>query len=79
MEWQDIGTYPTNEYSTEGLLDMEFQTFFPNGDCNWLQPRTHNVDMNRYGLHHLRYCDKIFGIHPRFPYFISNMSMHRRS
>lgn len=38
IDWLIIGTYPINEYNTEGLRDMEFPTLFPTGDVDWLHP-----------------------------------------
>ena len=77
--WLDIRTLPINEYNIKGLLDMTFPTLFPTGDVNWLHPHTFNVEMNEYGLHLLRYCDQIFGSHPRFRYFLLNIIMRHRT
>lgn len=57
MDWLDIGTYPIKKYNTEGLLDMEFPTLFPNGDYDWLHPRFCNVKIHEYPLHIFRYHD----------------------
>ena len=73
MEWPKIGLSPINEYNTEGLFDMAFPTLFPTGTADWLQPRLKDVRLNEYGLHLLKYCDKRFGKHPRFRYFVLNM------
>ena len=39
IDWPLIGTSPVNEYITLGLIDMAFSMLFPNGQCDWLEPR----------------------------------------
>ena len=39
IDWPSIGTSLVNEYVTPGLIDMAFPTLFPNGKCDWLEPR----------------------------------------
>ena len=75
LDWPNILTSPTNEYNTEGLLNMEFFTLFPTGDANWLHPHICNVEMHGYGLHLLKFYDQRFGNHPWFQYFLLNMIM----
>ena len=39
IQWPAIGASPINEYVTLRLLDMTFPTLFPDGRCDWLEPR----------------------------------------
>ena len=43
IEWLAIGASLINEYVMLGLLDMVFPTLFPNGICDWLEPRMKQV------------------------------------
>lgn len=38
IDWHEMNSSPINEYNTEGLLDMEFPTLFPNGVSLQMQP-----------------------------------------
>ena len=38
IDWPSFGASLVNEYVTPGLLDMAFPTFFPKGECDWLEP-----------------------------------------
>ncbi|XP_059076947.1 uncharacterized protein LOC131876152 [Cryptomeria japonica] len=79
IDWPAIGTSPINEYVTLGLLDMAFPTLFPDGRCDWLEPRMRRVHLHEFVKHLLRYRDHRFGQHPRFKYFMMNMIMRHRA
>ncbi|XP_057862036.2 uncharacterized protein LOC131070491 [Cryptomeria japonica] len=79
IEWPSIGGSPINEYTTLGLLDMAFPTLFPNGKCDWLEPRIKQVHLHEYVKHLIQYIDNHFGKHPRFRYYITNMIMRHRA
>ena len=79
IDWPRIGTSPVNEYVTEGLLDMAFPTLFPDGRCDWIEPRLRRVYLHEFVNHLLRYRDHHFGQHPRFRYYMMNMIMRYRA
>ncbi|XP_057843079.1 uncharacterized protein LOC131052428 [Cryptomeria japonica] len=79
IDWPGIGASPINEYVTEGLLDMAFPTLFPDGQCDWIEPRIRRVHLHEFVKHLLRYRDHRFGQHPRFRYYMMNMIMRHRA
>ena len=48
IDWPGIGTSLVNEYVTEGLLDMAFPTLFPNGQCDWIEPRLRKFYLHEF-------------------------------
>jgi hypothetical protein len=62
IDWPTIGVSPINEYVTLGLLDMAFPTLFPDGSCDWLEPRLWQVYLHEFVKHLMRYRDHRFGI-----------------
>ncbi|XP_059068758.1 uncharacterized protein LOC131859203 [Cryptomeria japonica] len=79
IDWPSIGASPINEYITSGLLDMAFPTLFPDGRCDWLEPRMRHVHLHEFVKHFLCYRDHRFGQHPRFRYFMMKMIMRHRA
>ena len=79
IDWPSIGVSPINEYVTLGLLDMAFPTLFPNGSCDWLEPRLWQVYLHEFVKHLMCYRDHHFGKHPKFRYFVCNMIMRHRA
>ena len=51
MDWPNIGATPIYEYTTPGLFDMTFPSLFPNGKCDWLEPRLKRVHLHEYVKH----------------------------
>ena len=60
IEWPSIGASPINEYVTAGLLDMAFPTLFPDGSCDWLEPRMKHVYFHEFLKHLIKYRDYRF-------------------
>ena len=58
---------------------MEFPTLFSTGVAMLKQPHVHEISMQEYVLHLLRYHDNRFGQNPRFPYYLYNLIMRHRS
>jgi hypothetical protein len=79
VEWPQIGVALVNEYTKEGLFDMEFPSLFPNGHAVHDQPQQRTIHIDQYALHLMRYHDNRFGSHPRFHYFLYNLIMCHRS
>ncbi|XP_057831850.2 uncharacterized protein LOC131042550 [Cryptomeria japonica] len=79
IDWPRIDASLINEYVTLGLLDMAFPTLFPDGWCDWLEPRMRRVHLHEFVKHLLRYKDHRFGQHSRFKYFMMNMIMRHRA
>lgn len=75
MDWPMIDASPINEYTTPRLLNMTFPSLFPNGKCDWLEPRLRKLHLHKFAKHLLRYRDNRFGKHPRFHYYMMNMIM----
>ena len=57
---------------------MAFPTLFPTGVSMLKQPRVHEIGMQEYALHLMRYHDNRFDQHPRFRYYLYNLIMHHR-
>ncbi|XP_059065211.1 uncharacterized protein LOC131857122 [Cryptomeria japonica] len=79
MDWPMIGASPINEYTTPGFLNMTFPSLFPNGKCDWLEPRLRKLHLHEFAKHLLRYRDNRFCKHPRFRYYMMNMIMRHRA
>ena len=61
------------------LLDMTFPTLFPDGRCDWLEPRMKRVHLHEFGKHMIGYRDHYFGKRPKFKYFMTNMIMRHHA
>ena len=79
IEWPAIGASPIYEYVTSKLLDMAFSTLFPDGRCDWLEPRMKRVYLHEFYKHLIQYQDHHFGKYPRFRYFMTNMIMQHHA
>lgn len=74
-----IGGSPINEYVTLGLSNMTFLTLFPDGRCDWLEPRIKQIYLHEFVKHLIHYIDNQFGKHPQFRYYMANMIMRHRA
>ena len=77
--WPPISSTPINEYTTEGMFDIDFPTLFPNGTVLPMQPHDKEVKMHEYVVHLIHYNDNRFGQHPCFRYFLLNLMIHHHS
>ena len=51
MDWPSIGASPINEYTTPSFLYMTFPSLFPNGKCDFLEPRLRKAHLHEYVKH----------------------------
>ena len=78
MSFLDYDEVPLSEYDrTQPILSLAFPSLFPYGDGNYCYTRKREVSFNDYIDHLMRFYDRRFAKHPRFPYFAFNTIMRR--
>jgi hypothetical protein len=79
MQWPKINNDPINQFSDEGIFCMSFPHLFPEGDCDYKEPRSEEMTLGAYIAHFMRLKDDRFRRDPRFRYVALNMIMRWRA